>query len=815
MDEWRTALRATLRGLGRSPGFTLTVVLTLALGIGTTAALFTLVYDVILRPLPYPDPARLVVINEKVAEWSHLYPVLPVSANHFTNWERNSHSFSAMTAMEPERMPLGTGGRPREIGMVRVTAGFFATLKVAPRLGRAFSNPRDPNVILMDGLWRDQFGADPNVLGRKVTLDGYPYTVIGVMPRSFHIPPVEALYGSMEGSSYLKVPIQAITPLEFPPGQLANPAFDLDYPALGRMKPGVSVGAATGDLNRLQHTISAELPPSLKETLSVKLTPLQQQLVGSSQRPMEILLAAVLGLLLIGCGNIANLMLARGVGRRRQTALACALGAGRWAILRMALRETAVLAIIGGLLGIGLATALVPWMQQYLPQLLNFRGTLHLNWAGAGCALLLAAIAMFVSGGVPAWMASRVAPREVLHSEARLATEAHASRRVRRLLVGVEAALSISLLLLAGLTVTSVERLLHVHKGFTVEKTMTAHLELPSKQYGRQEQRTEFYRALLAKLRALPGAEHAAVTSTLPLSGNGWGSGAVLPEDKNLPLPQIPIENFRWVSPQYFSAIGLPLVRGRVIQADDFGKNVAVVSEKTARTLWHGADPVGRTFWIDVKEKPFTVIGVVGNARTVSLRKPDPMLIYVPYWYRNWPSVGLVLRTHQDPSAMEASIRKAVWSIDPSVPVPAMRTLGNIVAGSVANSEFERDLLVLFSISALLLAGLGVYGVVSYSVAQRRREIGLRVALGAQPANLYAMVLLDGLVPVALGIVAGVALVFSLSRLVRALLFGVTPYDPLVLLAATLVLLLAGAAGCLLPARRAANIEPMEALRAE
>jgi predicted permease len=380
----------------------------------------------------------------------------------------------------------------------------------------------------------------------------------------------------------------------------------------------------------------------------------------------------------------------------------------------------------------------------------------------------------------------------------------------------MEAAVSVALLLMTGLLTASLFKLMHVHRGFSAERTITAMVNLPGEQYPDQAHRAEFYRDVLARLDRLPGVEHAAITSVLPLAGDSWGDMAQLPNDTR-PMMQLPMESFRWVSPAYFRTIQLPLIAGHFFSRSDWGQNLAVVSEKTADTLWPGKDPVGRQFKRagTTDEKPFTVVGVVSNARTVSLAKPDPMMIYVLYWYRCDEAAGLVVRTHQNPASMADAIRQTIWSVDRSESVPTVRALGSIVTDSVANERFEMDLLLLFAGSALFLAGLGVYSVVTYSVVQRHREIGLRLALGASRASVYRLVLRDGLPPIALGAAGGVMLAFAMARIMSALLFEVSPSNPGVALASTLVLLAVGTTACLLPARRAAAVEPMHALRAE
>jgi len=356
-----------------------------------------------------------------------------------------------------------------------------------------------------------------------------------------------------------------------------------------------------------------------------------------------------------------------------------------------------------------------------------------------------------------------------------------------------------------------------VDRGFSVERTITATVDLPMESYRDDQRRAAFYREVLERMDRLPGMEHAAVTSVLPLTGDSWGDMARVAGDTR-PTTQLPLESFRSVSPDYFSTLHLQLISGQFFRQSDWGKNLALVSEKTARALWPGKDPLGQQFSRgdpDKGEKSFTVIGVLANARTISLAKPDPMMIYVPYWYRTEPVAGLVVRTRQLPSEMGDAIRQTIWSVDRNVPVPTVRALGSVVADSVANQRFEMDLLLVFAVSALFLAGLGIYGVITYSVVQRHREIGLRIALGAHRVSVYQLVLRDGIPPVAAGAVAGVAVAFACGRLVRSLLFQVSPYDPVLAAGAVCLLIAIGITACLLPARRAASVDPMRVLRME
>jgi predicted permease len=823
MGAFLKDLRYALRQLAKAPGFTATVVLTLAVGIGATTAIFTLVYDVLLRPLPFDHPGQLVRMQERVAEIRDLYPNLPMSANHFEMWQRNAKTVQAMTVMGESSVPLGTGGHPQQVKMVDATVGIFAVFGVSPALGRAFTEQEDvPGhdhvAVLMHDLWRTQFGSDPQILGKTIRLNGFEYTVIGVMPAGFRLPYAE---DSFDAGTDLTRPTEVLAPMAFSKEQLDEDMGDFNYYGVARLKPGVTAAQANEEIDSLEHRIQAGLPADEKATLTAFIDPLQTELVGNNRKPLLILLAAVAGLLLVGCMNISNLLLSRAVGQRQQLAVAAALGARRGDLMRMAMRETAVFAIAGGGLGLLLAMALVPLMHRYMPASLNYLGMPHVDWAGAGCALLLAVGSTLVAGLAPGWMARRMNPVEALRGEARMAGEGRSSKKLRRALVGVEVAVSVTLVLMTGLLTASLMRLMSVDRGFDAGQVVTARIDLPAKAYPSDKVgpgaplRTAFYKRVLDAVDRLPGVQSAGVVSELPLNGDMWGDMA-RPMGDTRPFMELPAEHFRWISPGYMETIRLPLAEGRYLTASDEGKNFALVSENTAKELWPGKDAVGQQFTRGgTTEKAFTVIGVVKDARTITLAKPDPAMVYMPYWYRCDIGGGLAVRTKMGGAAMAGEVRKAIWSVDADASVPEVRALGGVVADSVANRRFEMDLLLLFAASALLLAGLGVYGVVTYSVVQRQQEIGLRLALGADKGSIYTLVLRDGLMPIAMGAGAGVVAAFAMARAIGSLLFEVSPYDPVVTGAAVAVLMAVGTMACLLPARRAAAVDPMEALRTE
>jgi len=817
MEKFLQDLRYASRQLSKAPGFTLTVVLTLALGIGATTSIFTLDYDVMLKPLPYRHPEQIVMIEEQVAEFRDIYPTLPINANHFVMWQQNAHTVEAMSVMRQGAMPLGLGGHPVQVQVVNATPGLFSVLDVAPSLGRPFtadeSQPgRDRVVVLMNDLWRTQFQSDPAVLGKTVTLNGFPYTVIGIMPRAFYLPIVDVITGP---NADRQQPIEALTPLAFSKDELQEAMGGFNYFGLARLKPGVSVAQASVEMNSIDRTIMATLKPEERATLSAVLVPYQQALVGNNRTSLLILLGAVAGLLLVGCVNITNLLLSRAVDRRQQMAVAAALGASQNQMMRMAMREPTLLAILGGALGILVAALLVPAFRHFLPSGLDFRGPLHLDWVGAACALGLAVLATLLAGAIPGWMSARTHTKEVLHSEGRMASEARSTKRLRRLLVVAEVAVSVALVLVTSLLITSLVRLMRIDRSFDTARVLAVTVNLPSKSYAERPARTAFFHQVLDRLRQLPGLEQAGLVSQLPLSGDQWIDMIRVAGDSR-PFMQLPSEHFRFISPGYFEALHLPLLAGRSLTESDEGKNFALISELTAHTFWPGKNPLGQQFVrAGSPEDAFTVIGIVKDARTISLAQPDPMMVYMPYWFRCNDTAGLLLRTHQDPATMAEVVRKSIWSVDPEASVPVIRPLGGIVADSVNARRFEMDLLFVFAISALLLAGLGVYGVITYTVVQRQHEIGLRMALGAERTNIYHLVLREGLEPVVVGAIAGIAFAFGFARTVGSLLFQVSPYNPVLVSIAASTLLAVGIIACLLPARRAAAVEPMQALRRE
>jgi predicted permease len=806
-------LRFTIRQLRRSPAFSAAALFTLALCIGANIVMFSIVRNVLLRVPDYPNPQQLVVLRENVLAGQAADMDLPVNANHLLYWRQHARSFQGLAALGFGSMPLG-GGQPEIIGIAQHTANFFSLLGVQPILGRtllpAEEQPGHDVVILTEGLWRRRFAADPGIVGRAIPLDGRPYTVIGILPAGFVLP-APGLMNTLHGTNGHS--IEAFVPFGWTADQLAEIEGDHNYFGIARLKPGVSIAQAAAEMNTMQQAIGRQTPDHT--SFSATLTDLQQYLTGSSRNSLFMLLAAVATVLLIGCVNITNLLLARAASREHESAVRSAMGASPAQLVRSAVAEPLLLAAGGCLLGLALATLALPSIAHALPTTLPLLHPLRMDASlvlfAAGASLLCA----LLCGVLPSIRFMRSHPQQALRAEGRTASESAGGKRVRRALVIGEVAASVTLVVLAGMFLLSLYRLLCVDRGFVTEHVISASVVLPDKQYGTPHSREAFYERSLEKLRPLPGVRSAGVISVLPLDGDRWGDMIAVPGDTR-PFFALPLASFRWVSSGYFETMRIPLLAGRFFSQDDLGRNVAVVSQSAVRAAWHGRNPVGQFFRRgDPDSKPFQVIGVVGDVRSVDLSKEPPAMVYVPLTYRSNESGSFVIRTANDPSSMSDAIRKAIWSVDDQAVVPEVRTMDAVVDDSLAVRNFQLHLLLAFAACALVLAALGIYGVVAYSALQRTRELGIRIALGAQPAQIYRLILEDGVTPVLVGTIAGIALAALAARAISGLLFGVGEFNLGIAAVAAAVLLLTGGLASLLPAIRATRIDPVQALRAE
>ena len=807
-------LRYAMRMLRKSPGFTTIAILTLALGIGANTAIFSLVNSALLRPLAYPEPQRLFLVREIEPQLAKFYPTLEANLPDFRIWQKQVHSFADVAIAEATSADLAGAGEPEVIRGVRASANIFSVLGARPALGRTFrAEEDDPGrgnaVILTDGFWRRRFHADPSAVGKTIMLDGVPQEIVGVLPPSFRFPP--ALGGV--STSYSQDFFQ---PLNGPKPYEQDLIGEFDFAAVARLQPGVTPEQALAELNVVQAQIAKQANEGVD--LSGALLPLEEEVVGPGRDGLLFLLAAVGAMLLIVCANLASLLLARVPGRMREAAIRTALGGSRGRVMRQMLTETFLLSIAGCALGVWIAGLVVDWVVHVGPANVPRLDEVQVDTRALVFALGISLATGALFGILPAWRITRAQPQDALKSGAVSTTESRRTRRLREALVGFEVGVTTLLLILAGLLGTSLVRLLHVHSGFAAENVLVAGLDLPPQSYSEPTVRLRFYDQALTGLQALPGVLAVGWVSIPPLGGQGSVTGIRLPGMPETSA-ETPVANYRPASPEYFSAMGIPLMQGRIFSPADRDRKVVVVSQNVAERFWPGKNPIGQTCITEwAGDVPAEVIGVVGDIRTVRLDASPVMMVYVPEWFNaiSAPSsASIVLRTGTNPSSAASAVRELIHRIDRAVPITGVRPMSQVVSQSVDARRFQMFLALLFALSSLLIASLGIFGVVSYSIEQRRRELGVRMALGAQPADLLRMVFRQGMVPVALGLIAGLVAAVFAGRLISSLIFGVTAYDPPTLTIVALVVAGVALAACYAPARRAMCVDPMVALRYE
>jgi len=810
-------LRYGLRTLRKAPTFATIAILTLALGIGATTAMFSIVNAVLLRPLAYRQPGQLYIIREGIAEMAQFYPSFPANLNDFLRWQSQCRSFEQIAIVKPAGKILTGAGDSEEIHGGLGSANLLDVLGVQPQLGRPFLADEDrPGndhvVILTDSFWRGHFHGDSSLIGRSITLDGQPDVVVGILPPTFRFPKSAQLGALTDFGSQ----IDFFKPLGLDPTKFGL-LGDFDYAAIGRLKPGVSPQQALAELNIIQAQIAKDAKENVE--LHAELWPLETQVVGPARRGLLLLLGGVAAILLIVCANLASLLLARIPNRMRESAIRTALGASRSRLVRQMLTESILLSVLGGLLGVGLAYLslhqLVRWGPADLPRLDEVR----LDARVLGFAFLLSMVTGLVFGTLPAWRITRTEPHDALKSGALTATESRRTRRLRESLIGFEVGASTLLLIVAGLLTTSLVRILAVDKGFSAERTLTVDVTLPRQSYTSPAQQQNFYDSVLREAQRLPGVSHAGWISKLPFEGQEEVNNVQALDRPTDPL-HAPLANFRFVTPDYFQAAGIPLRQGRFTEESDAQRHVALISQSVADKLWPGENPIGKQFHQGGDDRPITeVIGVVGDIRSVALDQPPQLMVYAQSGdiFNDWNGwhASLVVRSTSDPAALASALRGAVHTVDSTVPIVHLRQMTDVVTESVGVRRFQMSLVVLFALLALSLAAIGIYGVLAYSVEQRRQELGLRRALGAQVSDLRWMILRQGMTPVAIGLLCGVAAALLAGSLIRSLLFGVTASDPLTIAIVALVVLAIALLACYLPARRSMSVDPMVALRYE
>jgi putative ABC transport system permease protein len=809
----RNEIRYAIRALSRDRAFAAMVVLSLAVGIGANTAIFSLVNGVLLRPPAYREPDGLVAIDLIVPKLVKLYPALPINLGILHEWRKQATSLESIGVMVPGSVNLTGAGEPELLPGARVSANIFAVLGVQPRLGRSFMESEDPAghdrvAILADSLWRRRFHSDPAIVGRKILLNGSPHEVVGVLPPSFRFPVGPGFAGLSEAAK-----TEVYRPLGYQNDDLKLHFGDLNYWVTARLRPGVSISKARAELNVVLAGISARLPEN--PDFHASMVPVQEQMVVNVRQGLLLLMAAVGAVLLILWVNLANLSLVRAAGRARDATIRTALGASRGRLVRQSLVESLLLALTGGALGVALAYAGLRALLAAAPIDLPRLNEVHVDLRVLLFALAVSLGAGAVLGILPALRSAAVAPFESLKSGSRTSTEGRRGLRIRDLLVSLEVGLSATLLVTAGLLISSFVRVMTVDKGFDVERVIALDMSLPSTRYPNDAPRAAFFRQVLDKAAAMPGVQSLALVSALPLEGETW-IDIVGTEHDPRPLLEKPSTNVRFISPGYFQTLRIPLREGRDFEEQDRGRKVTIVSAGLAQRLWSGQNPVGRKLDNgNDAQSPMQVVGVTPDIRSTSLDHDPVNMMYIPYWQRAQRNGSLLVRTAMDPRGIAAALRSAIWAIDSEVPIPEVRTLDQVMAKSVAQRRFQVMLVVLFAAAALALAAFGTYGVVSYAVTRRRAEMGIRVALGAKRSDVLKMVLRQGMTPVLAGLAAGAIAALAIGRSMASLLFQVSPRDPLAFIAAGAVLLLVSAAACLVPARRATRVDPTEALRFE
>jgi putative ABC transport system permease protein len=806
-DELRHAARLPVR----EPWFAGLCVIMLALGIGANTAIFSIVNGVLLRPLPYRDPARLVSLREVIPAIASTYPTLPASARHFTEWRQRCSSFSSLSVMDQGTVNLTGAGEPERLQVARISANLFDTLGVQPSFGRGLmagedTEGRDRVVVISSSLWKRRFNGDPAVIGRTITLDGAGYAVVGVLPAGFRLPTVSIL----ENVTAVPEQPEVFKPMVFPPGELKELMGTFNYNVVARLKDGVSRESATAELN----VVAAQLEAMSGEKVNLKsvITPLQESIVGKSRRGLIVLLGAVGAVLLIVCVNLANLMLARAERRGREWAIRAALGASRARLVRQVLVETVLIAFLGGILGTAVAAASLGELIRHAPADIPRLEDVRLDGQVLLFAFAITTATGILFGLAPAWHSTHNAPQETLKSGSRTSAGSRQGARFRNTLLSLEVGLSTLLLVLAALLGESFMHVINADKGFRAPAVLSARVVIPATKYAEEEQRNRFHEQVLERLASEPGVTSAAITTALPLTGETWVDSAWVPGDAG-PESERPLVNVRFVSPEYFRTMGIPLQAGRTFGTNDRNRNVAILSERLARRLWPNLSAIGRQITRSGGQL-YDVIGVAGDVRANPDQLPVAM-VYRPHWEWAPRTVMLVARSAGDPRTVASSMRAAIRSVDPDVAMPVMQTMQEILEQSVAQRRFQTLLAVAFGSTALLLAALGIYGVVSYSVARRTNEMGIRMALGAQPRRLLCTVIGQGMAPVAVGLTFGISASLAAERIVSNLLYGVTARDPVAIASAAALVVGISLAACWVPARRATKVNAFEALRYE
>jgi len=810
-------MRFALRQLRKSPGFAVTTILTLALGIGATTAIFSLVNAVLLRPLPFPEQERLVSL-----QLADLEPGVPANAQEplsypdFFDWRAQSHSVAGMACYRHAGVTLTGSGDPQQIESQTVSAEFFRVLGVHPMLGRDFLPAEEKAgahvAVLSYPLWQSTFGSARAIVGSAITLDGHSYTVAGVMPRGFVFPiqsPPPALWTTLADDAAVDKPGE--TPLTAQRG--ANMVR-----VVARLKPGVTVAQTRAELSTIARQLAIQYPNDNKWYTAAIVEPQLEHLTGNFRPALRLLFAAVMLVLLIACANVAGLLLARATRRRSEMALRTALGAGRWQIIRQVLAECVLLSLCGGALGVVFSSWTLDTLLRFVPADLPRAGQISVDGAVLAFATVVSLATGLLFGVLPAWRMSRLDPSLALRDGGRSVTGGRGQHNLHHWLVVAETAIGLILLVCAGLLIRSFVRVLHVDPGFDPRHVLTANLNLPAKTYDR-EKRVQFYNQLLARLAALPGVQSAAAGWPLPLSNSNIGISFDI-EGHPTPPGDQPTEALSIVTADFFQTMRIPILAGRAFSVRDDVKAtpVMVINERFARKYFPGESAVGKHIKVDLgdgtlKSPVREVVGIVGNVKRQKLTADVDAEYYLPYAQAVITSPTIEIRTAGDPTTLIGALRSQLAQMDRNIPLYRVATMEESVSKAAAQSRFQTLLLACFAGMALLLSAVGLYAVLSYMVAQRTGEIGVRMALGAQRGDVLNLIVRRGLALALTGIGIGLAAAALLTRFMAGMLYGVQPFDPLTFAVVAAILLVVSVAASSAPAWRAARLDPMETLR--
>jgi len=802
-----------LRQLWANPTFSLVLIATLALSIGANSAIFSVIDGVLLKRLPYPQPERLV----RVFLTNSDYPKFPLNPWDFLDFRARNRSFESMAAFTRADMQLSGEGDPVRLNGFAVTSGYFRVLGLHPQIGHEFDFQAElpgngQQVVISDRLWRTRFGADPNILGRKVTLNMLPFTIFGVMPRGTEHPGND-YHALAYGES-----VDVWWPFTFKGNSNRRGSHFIE--GIARLKSGVSTQQASADMNAIMRQLAHDHPGN-DEGWKVLIIPLYSEVVGSTRRMLLVLFGAVGIVLLIACANAANLLLARASARHREIAVRLAMGAPRLRVLRQLLTESLVISIAGGALGLALAYGGVRALVLLLPADFPRAHDIHVSAPVLAFTFIVSLLTGILFGMAPALQASRTDPKQGLQQGSRGATASRHQNRLRSALVVAEVSLACVLLIGAGLMLRTFLNLLHLDPGFREDHVLTATLSLPQARYKTDDQTIQFYERLVTSLNQLPGVQSAGAGSDLPWTGYDENDGGFTIEGKKPPAHEDFHARYHMATPGYFSAMGIPLLEGRSFtQADKKGAPwVLIINQAMAKKYWPGEDVIGkRVSFADNPKKDddwMTIVGVVGDVKD----EPSNASAEPAFWWSEYEAsesdMVIAIRTKSDPSQVADSLRSAVHQIDPELAVADIKQMDAVAGASLSTPRFTFVLVGMFAALAVLLAGIGAYGVIAYTVTQRTSEFGLRVALGAQRNDLLRMVLAQAARLAIPGTLLGLALALSLGRVVQTLIYGVSAADPLVFASVVVLVPAVALLAAWIPARRAARSDPMEALRTE